>query len=60
METDGAAHDHPDAVRGDTVRDAWLSAQGIRVLRINAVDILDRDRREEMLATMAALLGRDG
>ena len=57
VEVDGAAHDHPDAVRHDAARDAWLASQGIRALRINAADMLDAERREDVLATIAAAIG---
>ena len=60
VEVDGAAHDHPDAVRRDAGRDAWLDAQGIRVLRINAAEVLDTARRGDVLATIAVLLGKTG
>jgi len=35
-------------------RDAWLGAQGIRVVRFPAVDILRETSRLDVLATIAA------
>ena len=34
VEVDGGIHDHPDVIMRDMDRDAWLIAQGFRVLRI--------------------------
>ncbi|NEX94359.1 endonuclease domain-containing protein [Caulobacter sp. 17J65-9] len=41
LEIDGAGHDHPDNLRHDTRRDAWLASQGVRVIRIPAKAVLD-------------------
>nr|WP_158808367.1 DUF559 domain-containing protein [Beijerinckia sp. L45] len=54
VEGDGAAHDHPTQVRHDGERDAWLAARGIAILRFNASDILNEERRRDVLATIAA------
>ena len=40
VEVDGAAHDMGDRPRRDEARTAWLEAQGMRVLRIAAKDVL--------------------
>ncbi|WP_448665147.1 endonuclease domain-containing protein [Sphingomonas sp. CJ20] len=40
IEIDGEAHARGDRPERDTARDAWLTAQGVRVLRIAAVEIL--------------------
>jgi very-short-patch-repair endonuclease len=40
IEVDGFAHDTGDRPQRDCVRDAWLEAQGLRVLRIPARDVL--------------------
>lgn len=40
VEIDGMAHDMGDRPARDVVRDAWLAAQGVRVLRVPAVDVL--------------------
>ena len=55
VEVDGAAHDHPDQVRSDGMRDRWLAERHIRVLRINACDVLDARAREDVLATILAV-----
>ena len=54
VEVDGAAHDIPGQAGHDQRRDAWLSAQGIRVLRVPAADVLNEERREAVLDTIAA------
>jgi very-short-patch-repair endonuclease len=40
IETDGEAHNRGDRLERDRVRDIWLAEQGVRVLRIRAVDVL--------------------
>lgn len=40
IEVDGSGHDIAEQVAHDARRDAWLSAQGISVLRIKAADVL--------------------
>jgi very-short-patch-repair endonuclease len=54
VEIDGAAHDIPAQSSHDLRRDAWLAAQGIRVLRVSASDILSEGKRESVLDTIAA------
>jgi len=54
IEVDGAAHDGADRAARDRRRDAWLGAQGIRVVRFPAVDILRETSRLDVLATIAA------
>jgi very-short-patch-repair endonuclease len=49
VEIDGLAHDMGDNPARDARRDAWLASQGIRVLRIRAIDVLDEDSREGVL-----------
>jgi len=39
IEVDGNGHDMAEQVAHDARRDAWLQAQGLRILRIRAVDI---------------------
>jgi very-short-patch-repair endonuclease len=39
IEVDGGGHDLAEQVAHDARRDAWLQAQGYRVLRVRAVDI---------------------
>jgi very-short-patch-repair endonuclease len=41
IEIDGEAHGRGDRPQRDTVRDAWLASQGIKVIRIPAADVLD-------------------
>ncbi len=40
VEVDGEAHDRGDRPDRDVVRDAWLMAKGVRVLRVSAKDVL--------------------
>jgi very-short-patch-repair endonuclease len=40
IEVDGEAHARGDRPERDAVRDAWLAAQGLRVLRYPAVEVL--------------------
>jgi len=40
IEVDGEAHSRGDRPERDALRDAWLAAQGVRVLRYPASDIL--------------------
>nr|WP_066529059.1 endonuclease domain-containing protein [Sphingobium sp. EP60837] len=40
VEVDGSSHDHASQIAQDERRDAWLKAQGIRMLRIKAADVL--------------------
>jgi very-short-patch-repair endonuclease len=41
FEIDGIAHDMGERPEEDAARDAWLSAQGIRVVRIGAREVLN-------------------
>ena len=52
VEVDGAGHDHPDQMRHDERRDAWLTDRGIRVLRFPATVVLKDDEREGVLETI--------
>ena len=45
IEIDGEGHGHGDQPQKDERRDAWLERQGLRVLRIAAVDVF-RDADE--------------
>jgi len=40
IEVDGEAHSRGDRPERDAVRDAWLAARGVRVLRYAARDVL--------------------
>ena len=54
VEIDGAAHDIAAIATRDIHRDRWLAERGIRVLRFNAIDVLNPQSREAVLATIAA------
>ena len=40
VEVDGASHEHPNRIRHDARRTAWLNLRGITVCRIAARDVL--------------------
>ena len=54
IEIDGAVHDSPAQVAHDRRRGRWLLEQGIRIIRFNATDVLHGERRQDVLATIAA------
>ena len=54
VELDGLGHAAPDSMAHDARRDAWLGEQGVRVLRIAAVDVLNEETREGVLVSIAA------
>ena len=56
IEIDGAAHDVEEQAGRDVKRDAWLADQGIRVLRINARDVLNSQSRADVVATIIAAI----
>jgi very-short-patch-repair endonuclease len=56
VEVDGAAHGHPGQIAHDRRRDAWLGAQGVRVLRVDAQDVLEDAALDGVLAAIAALV----
>jgi very-short-patch-repair endonuclease len=63
VEVDGAIHDYAEQISRDARRDEWLMGQGIGVLRLMAVDVLDDDRLEgalRMIAEAAAPADRGG
>lgn len=60
VEVDGAHHDLPEQMSDDQRRDRWLGAQGIRVIRIAATDILDEKALDGMLVMIAEAAGRSG
>jgi very-short-patch-repair endonuclease len=39
VEVDGRGHEHPDQTRHDRARTAWLSTEGVRVVRLAAEDV---------------------
>jgi very-short-patch-repair endonuclease len=55
VEVDGAVHEHPSRVVKDIARDAWLSDQRFKIVRIHA-DIVMHDP-ERAIALIAAALG---
>ena len=54
VEIDGFGHSIAERVRHDERRTAWLTVQGIRVLRIAARDVLDTRERQCVFATILA------
>jgi very-short-patch-repair endonuclease len=54
IEVDGAAHDIPSVGRRDFARYAWLEPRIIGAMRFDTRDILDAERRDERVATLAA------
>ena len=57
VEVDGAHHDLPEQMSHDQRRDSWLGAQGIRVIRIAATDILDERALDGMLVMIVEAAG---
>jgi len=57
IEIDGIAHDRGSNPQRDEVRDAWLTAKGLRVIRIPAADVL-RSVDEAVDAIVRACGGR--
>jgi very-short-patch-repair endonuclease len=41
VEVDGGSHSFDDQLRLDATRDDWMAGQGIRTLRIPAVEVLE-------------------
>jgi very-short-patch-repair endonuclease len=59
FEIDGIAHDMGDRPQQDVVRDAWISDQGIVIVRIAAVEALKSvDRVAEAIVRHAASLAK--
>ena len=55
IEIDGISHDMGDNPRRDIQRDLWLEGQGIKVVRIAAVELRDRiDETVDAIVRMAA------
>jgi len=50
IEVDGRAHEDPNQFEHDRRRDQWLANGEIRVLRISALAILQKDNTENVLA----------
>jgi len=55
VEIDGMAHESAAQFRHDLSRDAWLTGQGIRVLRLAAADILRDENLEQVLLHIAQM-----
>ena len=51
VEVDGRIHDHPEQLAHDRRRTRWLGTQGIRVIRVAAIDV--RDELDSVLAFIA-------
>lgn len=49
VEVDGRGHETPAQADHDLRRDAWLTGQRIRILRVPAADILNDAERENVL-----------
>ena len=56
VEVDGQSHEHPDRIRHDARRSAWLTLRGITVCRIAARDVLGN--LEGVLVSLKAHAGR--
>jgi very-short-patch-repair endonuclease len=54
IEVDGAVHDYPEQAAHDRRRTAWLSAQGVRVIRLRARDV--RDDLDGVLAFILSVI----
>jgi len=39
IEVDGEGHGHPDQAAHDARRDAWLADQGVRIMRVPAIEV---------------------
>ena len=55
VEVEGAAHDDPERAERDARRRARLAERGIRVLRVPAREVLDREGLQSVLDTIAAI-----
>ena len=53
IEVDGFAHDNAVAATHDARRDAWLAQRGVRVMRINAAEVLRDDKLGGVLLGIA-------
>jgi len=57
VEIDGAAaHDGAERAQHDSRRYRWLREQGIRVLRFAATDILNEERRRDVMGAIGSAL----
>ncbi len=54
VEIDGRAHEDPERLARDRRRTGWLRAQGVRVIRVAAVDV--RDELDGVLAFIVRVL----
>ena len=55
VEVDGVSHEHPDRIRHDARRTAWLNLRGITVYRVAARDVLGN--LEGVLVSLKARTG---
>jgi very-short-patch-repair endonuclease len=53
VEIDGEGHGHPDQERHDRKRDAWFASMDVRVLRIPASSVLDKEALHGVIAEIA-------
>jgi very-short-patch-repair endonuclease len=54
VEVDSEEHERGDRAIRDGRRDRWLESQGVRVMRIPAADILDRDGFDSVVRNISA------
>jgi very-short-patch-repair endonuclease len=54
VEVDGRCHDDPERIARDRRRTRWLASQGVRVIRIAAVDV--KDELDGVLAFIVRVL----
>ncbi len=57
IEVDGEGHGHPDQAAHDLRRDHWLAEQGVRIMRIAAMDV--RDNFDGVMTDILAAIGVD-
>ena len=57
VEVDGGSHDFETRALHDERRDAWLAAEGVRVLRFLASDVLDDSSIEAVLTAIKSAAG---
>ena len=58
VELDGTGHETADQTRRDQIRDRWLREQGVHVLRLAAMDVLDPHGGEVLVRRIAVAAQR--
>jgi very-short-patch-repair endonuclease len=56
IEVDGRGHDFEERLRHDERREAWLTEQGVKVLRIAARNVLDPKMRQYVFWSIFAAI----